>query len=340
MVEVGSMLANCMRNKRSKVANKELTVNLMGGLGNQLFQFTFGKFIEILHDSELYFDTSYPSLRTDSEGVPDIYEMGIIDLAQLKSQPKSSIQSRLQNVAIRKSTSDNFSSRVQREIVRLALVGFSTTKSPSACEVPRVFISDDIGFCSYDFKAGNRNEYFLGYFQSYRFFENVILNDSLTRKAFENFVNREMGKWNHIRPESNVVAHIRRQDYRDSSFGLLSQKYYTNTLSSALRLSGKKKAFVISDEEPVALEKFLKPLSDRIEIIDTQDLSSAKVLGLLASFNYVIGANSTLSWWAATLGGLSKKNTVWFPSPWFKTGITPRYLFKDDWKLVSGDIWE
>lgn len=334
------MLLSYMRNASDKKLTKKLTVNLMGGLGNQLFQFTFGKVLQNLYQCELFFDISHPSLRTNLEGFPDICELGFLDRKQLVRQSQGVLLSKLRNLAIRVSTKDGFSERIQREVTRRILSAFLSSNFPLLGAIPRVFISNNVGFCTYNLNLAGKDEYIIGYFQSSRFFDTMILNDLETRQMFEDFVYKARKRWESLNPEQGVIMHIRRQDYTDSSFGLLSQSYYLECLKQALSVSKKQKAYVVSDETPDALVQFLMPMADRVEIIETQDMTSMEVLGLICSFGHIIGANSTLSWWAASLGSLSKENRAWFPNPWFKTGITPRNLFRLEWTLVSGNIWE
>jgi hypothetical protein len=167
-----------------------------------------------------------------------------------------------------------------------------------------------------------------------------MLNDSKTRSEFLNFVELGRNKWQHLSPGNSVIVHVRRKDYKETPFGLLSNNYYLDALTQASDLSNQGRVFAISDEELSDLKEFLKPISNQIEIIDTKEMSSADILSLISSFKFIVGANSTLSWWAASLGGLVENNMVWFPDPWFKSGRTPRHLFARNWNLVTGNLWE
>jgi hypothetical protein len=329
-----------MKSVKEKREDKRLIITLMGGLGNQLFQFTFGRFLQHIHGCELLFDISHKSLRTDSNGYPDIYEMGIIDKEQLLVPPYHFMREKLRNLGIRSSTRNDFASLIQREFTRHTLSAFFSHNFWRFEEPPLIFIANDIGFSPYNFKVSNRDEYVLGYFQTYRYFENLMLNDSKTRSEFLNFVELGRNKWQHLSPGNSVIVHVRRKDYKETPFGLLSNNYYLDALTQASDLSNQGRVFAISDEELSDLKEFLKPISNQIEIIDTKEMSSADILSLISSFKFIVGANSTLSWWAASLGGLVENNMVWFPDPWFKSGRTPRHLFARNWNLVTGNLWE
>src|ERR1700739_114630 len=82
-----------------------ILVRLMGGLGNQMFQYALGRRLSLLHKTDLFIDTSFLDKLSPTH-VKREYELGIFDLPvsiaeadvlnKFESIRKSSIKSRLQ----------------------------------------------------------------------------------------------------------------------------------------------------------------------------------------------------------------------------------------------------
>jgi hypothetical protein len=149
------------------------------------------------------------------------------------------------------------------------------------------------------------NVCFKGYYQSYKYFIDYIKN-------INNLLNVE------FRQTSNnkCAIHIRRGDYLNypNVYEILDVDYYYE----AMNFIGRECDFYIfTNDISWCLNKFKK---DNIHIIDEPD--PVKSLYQLASFNKIIIANSTFSWWAAFLNNNDK--IVVSPNKWFK----PEYLKK------------
>lgn len=157
-----------------------------------------------------------------------------------------------------------------------------------------------------------------GYFQ--RFNENQIrtaiplLNSYLQEVA----INSDVFNRHKILNEKYQVIHIRRGDYSESKFGLLHFSFYFHSLAENLPL------VVCTDDTSLAseIESYFQP-----EVIFSPDNSSAwESIAVISNASYIIGSNSTFSWWASVVGA-SRGATVIAPEPWFQDLSCPPYNF-------------
>jgi len=150
----------------------------------------------------------------------------------------------------------------------------------------------------------------------------------------------ESQNWNHLDPLNSAIIHVRRSDYASESFGLLSANYYNKTIAHVNKERNVKRIFLVSDENSEYLQEFITSLHFELTYLETSNLSSKSLLGLMVQFGTIIGANSSLSWWAASAGELCGVKKVYLPKPWFKSGYTPSTLIRHQWKEISEEIWE
>jgi hypothetical protein len=162
-----------------------------------------------------------------------------------------------------------------------------------------------------------------GYFQTYKYLENLSKNPVQAALSLKNT--------NYSKKESSEVAiNIRRGDYQalKQTFGMLSNQYYLNAIDRLKQIVKPSRIVIFSNDIEAAesLAKEIGPLGSVFRS-DFHD-SDAAILIALSRFNYVVTANSSFSWWAASL---NNKKTVVYPKPWFRTLEEPKDLIPPDW---------
>jgi len=323
-----------MKNKFSK------EICLMGGLGNQLFQFAYGRYISRYGLDDLILDTSHSSTRKSKGHLPDICEVLGMETFYIKNRSFGKIGSKARNLAIRSSTNNLFRARVGRAVSRQVL-GFSLNHSSNFTRGRiELNLAKDLGDDKEELTISNKNVYFIGYCQTEKYFSKILSEDELMKKKWSEFVLRSSDRWKNLAPRESAILHIRRGDYKSSNFGVLSAEYYRSALDLAKKTKGFSRIYAVSDESSRELSGELKEISKDIEFIESADLGPASVLGLIAQFKVIVGANSSLSWWAAALGGIVQESRVIFPQPWFQKTASPRNLLLPKWVTVGGDIWK
>lgn len=171
-----------------------------------------------------------------------------------------------------------------------------------------------------------------GYFQSWRYFhaiqpavrDSLLSQMNLTEKARETWDGGSEGNW--------IGVHVRRSDYEKVGVMALPGKdYYSKAIALAKNSTEAKKVFVFSDD--ILAARNVVPFADRYfgpEVIST----AGDVLNLLSRSRALIGANSSLSWWAAFLSQDSQTTKI-FPANWFSdSSIDCSDLLLPTWKTI------
>ena len=125
-------------------------------------------------------------------------------------------------------------------------------------------------------------------------------------------------------------------DYRlESSFGLLNQKYYQESVNELWGSGDFKSVWVFSDEIDEA-RRYLQDMKiSEIRYIPDVANSSAQTLeAMRLGQGYVIG-NSSFSWWAAKLSNNSNAKVI-APTPWFIGQDEPSELIPPNWTRRMG----
>jgi hypothetical protein len=132
--------------------------------------------------------------------------------------------------------------------------------------------------------------------------------------------------------EHPLGLHVRLGDYATMPGGqALDFGYYERALSAASAQMGTPPVWVFTDD-PIHLRR-LTQIPTHWRVVDTPDSSNAaESLILFSRLDGYIVANSTFSWWGATLG--NKPQRTWRPEPWFSYG-TPSHLIPEDWIPIS-----
>jgi len=165
-----------------------------------------------------------------------------------------------------------------------------------------------------------RNVYLMGYWQSYKYFQNIhpLLQKELL--PIEGLDKHHQTYLNAINDGSSTMLHVRRGDYvqlRSAAeiHNVVDLNYYQRAMRYALERDPSTRFFVFSDDLQWA--KSHLPYTERLVLIEPQlrgdDVIQELVL-MRSCQNHII-ANSSLSWWGAWLADQSS-GFVLTPSRW------------------------
>jgi len=162
-------------------------------------------------------------------------------------------------------------------------------------------------------KAPNSIRYAKGYFQKQKNVESIF--DSV-RKEIIPLVDRILpGIRQKFDLASNyTVVHVRRGDYEAAEFtptiiGTLSDEYFVRGMHG---LDSSKLILLTENREDVTdLVIKLNPLL----VLDRLDTTPWETLTLMYGASFLLGCNSSLSWWGARLCS-ARGGQVWLPSQW------------------------
>ncbi len=161
------------------------------------------------------------------------------------------------------------------------------------------------------------NLYFVGYFQSEKYFQHKRA-ELLNTFDFPELDRRNMPYLNEIMAvENSVSVHIRRGDYLKPSVleyhGVLPDAYYTKALNHIVERYSDIRLFVFSDDQDYA--KSLFGDSDKVIYIQGNESSAWQDMALMTKCRHHIIANSSFSWWGAWLStelGITVAPQNWF----------------------------
>ena len=187
-------------------------------------------------------------------------------------------------------------------------------------------IATDNGY--FDFKFRPQGNLFIGYFQSnFWIFQDSTL-ERLRKIELKN--NAEIAALlNQKKSVTALCVHIRLGDYRkEANFGILSSKYYEESLENILTATNFDEIWLFSDEPLSAIEKIPEKFRKIVWVVP--NLSAAQTLELMRHGSSYIIANSSFSWWGAMLSKCSNP-TIVAPDKWFKNLDDPALLIPQSW---------
>jgi len=261
----------------------------MGGLGNQMFQYAFGKALENKIGKDVLFDNSW-----------------------FRESKKYVVNDKGENshgIVMRDYALNIFNLNIS----------FANASEVANCKNK---ISEKEGFI-YDKNLLENKEstYFTGYFQNENYFKDI------KNKIYKEFTFPEIPKtdkynqeWlNKIKKsENSVFIHIRRGDYLKIKGSTLSNNYY-NKAVKYIKTRVKNPSFFVFCQNCYEYIKNEFNIDDSFEFIDglnSENNEDWKDLIRMKECKHGIIANSTFSWWAAWLGKSNLEGIVIAPTPW------------------------
>jgi hypothetical protein len=279
----------------------------MGGLGNQLFEYSFAlataqkNNAKVLLDIEEYKDAHTKKYLRD-------FELG---------KYFSNIETNL--VDIKQISKLSFMKFIICKKMFSAVQLFENFFKKNNEKIFQFFKFWGMNFCEH----GNgiaplmkkKVEYAYGFFQNVGYV-NLILDELKSSIKFndESLSNVASNFLRQIRQSKNtVMIHIRRGDYVDISWPLCSREYYVNAIKIIKQMLEKDLAiFVFSDDIKKAKELIG---IDYDNVVWIENTSTCEDLYLMSQCEHFIIANSTFSWWGQKLSERQNKIVI-APDKW------------------------
>lgn len=296
------------------MSSRAVWVKLDGGLGNQMFQYAFGRMLADSKGCDLVLDAS--GLGHALVGVtPRVYAMRPFNLrAKIYSEaPKIS----------------NFQLKLLRRIPLLAgWVGVYSEKG-------------------HDYDPGAVSEngfYWVGYWQSHKYLQ------ASPRKLFEDFspqlpLSDSACKFiKGLNPSTAVMLHVRRGDYvklasAAQHHGVMSLDYYKKAVNQCLLEVPDASLYIFSDDIEWCRNASLVNHASRVTYVESDSRRGDwEDLWMMSHCGHHIIANSSFSWWAAWLADQRygvRERKVWAPQRWFLTeDVNLEDRFPAHWRVL------
>lgn len=283
-----------------------ISVLLKGGLGNQLFQYSFGMASAIEYGVDLTLcdhlarssshDYVLGSFNIDANFRKSFY------LPYAKSESK-------------------FSQQVNKLM-------------------PWINLENDL---VYDSKLihNSLKRLSIGYFQSAKYFDKYrkqLLSNLTLKHALQ--CNIESAIQTDTRDETSVAVHIRRGDFltepgASKVHGFVGEKYYINAaqlIASRLNLTGNTPLFLVFSDDPIWAANFFGQSPYRFRLVSSDKFNAAQELYLMSKCSHNVLANSSFSWWGSYLNSNRDKVTV-APKRWYADNRA-HSIHMDGWDLL------
>lgn len=268
-------------------------VRLMGGLGNQLFQYGFGVWLEKQKQKKTLYDNRFGFVGDDYGRLYCLDSIiKNINLADIKDIPVVAKNRQI--------------FRIVRKFRIFSKTIFCENKS-----------------YKYDYEGIKNSSayYFSGYWQNLNYLESI--RDNITeavkiqqpshdyQKAVQRFRERPFTAI-HVRRQHGVYASGKKEKKSVNQYGACGMEYYENALKIIGRNSGP--CLVFGDDVRWFKEN-AKECDKFIYVEDNYKLKDYEEMLLMAKAEHYIIPNSTFSWWAAWLGQ-KKSSIVIRPQSW------------------------
>ena len=284
----------------SKASKEIRIVKLCGGLGNQMFQYAYGKSLEHKLQEKVLFDVSwykYLNKKKNEKLTKREYGLGIFNLK----------------------------------------ISFPTKKQLKKCNnktfEKKSYIYDE------ELLQNKGSSYYVGYFQNEKYFKDIKDNIKKiytfpkihdTDKFNQQWINKIKNVKN------SVFIHIRRADYIYLDGWVLSMDYYKKAIEYIKKNVENPTFFIFCYQCKDYVEEQFK-LDDTIQFIgETNSINNEnwKDMVLMKECKYAVIANSSFSWWAAWLGRANEEGIVIAPSPFIKNNDE---IICDNWIKINSN---
>lgn len=283
-------------------------VQLSGGLGNQLFQYSFGVHLHQIQKEEIYYLYNHDANVTPRS----------LELHQLGISPKLINSVQLNELQYE----SNKLIRHLRE--KTGLANYLKLREDSGTEITQ--------------NQDPRHQIYIGYWQDYRYVQSSqpqllksLQKTSLSPRS-QNFLSS-------VEQNTSVAIHIRRGDYVTNSkvsqvLKALPLSYYITAIELLKRKITQPHFYVFSNDAQWVHQHFPKYIDYDYVDWNTGSYSYQDMI-LMSKCSHQIIANSSFSWWGAWLGK-KQDQIVISPRQWFapETDIDTKDLIPNDWYQI------
>jgi len=289
-----------------------IIIRLIGGLGNQMFQYALGRRIAYARNISLKLDTS------GFKGYK-LHDYSLKHLNIIEDIVSSEELDRLKNPkgisGFIKKRLERFIPYYKHFIVKQKFFHFD----------PNILKARD-------------NVYLIGHWASEKYFKEI---ESIIRKEFvvktpPDKKNKRMIK--KIKETNSVSLHVRRKDFISNKttyahHGVCPLDYYKEAVK-LISSKVKKPVFFVFSDDPKWAKDNIKPGLKTFHLDYNGRSKNYEDLRLMSHCKHNITANSTFSWWGAWLNK-NKRKIVITPKQWFnKSKRSLEDLLPQDWLRV------
>lgn len=281
-------------------------VKLSGGLGNQLFQYEYGKYLAQKYNDQVSYDASFYNLQnqgpTDKRNLElnkfniDINLVDENEFPFLKLEAKDLLRYIIESLILRKYKFYN------------------------------IFYESKYSFISRFLSLFFKNSVHIGYWQNLNYLSNL----KYTLNANQPRINDSIRK--KIIASNSVSIGVRRGDFVKLGEIVCDENYYKNAINIINRLPVEHTYFIFSDD--IDWCKSNLKITNKHFFVDANKDTPFENMELMSLCNHNIISNSTYDWWGATLNE-NKNKVVVCPKYWTpKSNEIKKEIIPDQWVKI------
>jgi len=283
-----------------------LIVRICGGLGNQMFQYAFGRYLSFKHNKDLLIDASFFKNKNSNR------EIGI---SKLNVHCKISLDAY--------KTQKYFKNPTINKYFNYFLLNFNIYSESKVSNFKKDLLKKNKG-------------YFDGYWQTEKYF--YPIRDILIEEFKPKHISLEIIDLIHkIQNTNSISLHIRKADYlyviNSGIYANCSTSYYMNSINLMLNKFSNAVFYIFTDDLNW-VNNNLNFTNIKHEFVSKDPIED---LYIMSKCKHNIISNSTFSWWSAWLNEYSKKVVI-APLFWFTEKSQISYnIVPDSWIRIANE---
>lgn len=295
---------------------KSISVVLMGGLGNQMFQYAFAEALAYKRSTEIILDCRYLNSRCWRPNFTyRRFDLDVFDHSfKLVDKPNYL-------------PGEFYFRMIKWRIYKQISVKFGFKKSKTVVE-DSFFYDDNL--------LARTGEEYVGYFQSYRYFDLVkdkVKNTFIVKKSdllLDSRYRMEILNCN------SVCLNVRRTDFVDSILGVPDILFYKTAVKMIIQRITNPRFFIFSDDIEWCIRNLGFIKNATIVSHNYAGRKFSNYFNLMCCCKHFIIPNSSFAWWAAYLSNSDNKKVI-VPRGWHKyLGVNgDKDIVPDDWDKVE-----
>ncbi|HUC80441.1 MAG TPA: alpha-1,2-fucosyltransferase [Flavisolibacter sp.] len=291
-----------------------IILKMMGGMGNQMFQYAFGRYLAHKHQTELKFDLSYLNERPkDGNRVIRDFDLDIFKIKGSFADPEL------------------VKAFVGRTGIPIADKVLQKVLGPKKSHM----IERDLHFLP-DFFAAPDNVYLEGYFASEKYFAPVkkMIAEEFTVK--EPLGAKAASLLQEVQGRNSVCVNIRRGDFvTNPTHNICGLDYYAAAEKTMLEKGSDFHFYVFSDDVEWCKENLQFSVPTTFVTHEYKGNKFQDYFRLMSSCQHFIIPNSSFAWWATYLNTKQDKIVI-APSRWLNMpGFTTDDILPASWMKIS-----
>lgn len=297
-------------------------VRVSGGIGNQLFQYAFGRATAELTSDNVYFDISWF----------DTYDRYQLRLPEFGLEPAIATRDQIFDIFPLGDLGMRAGKQLSQRLPTLAstMLNYTKERHPDSfaigLDIPRWWTYHPA------IQESSGDMYYDGYWQCEAYFSNIT-NELQRDLSIDLPTSDEVQRLiEMIERGPSISVHFRRGDYVDTG-NQLPLEYYYAAISRMEERHDDCTFFLFSDDIDWVKDEFELGTNTSYTFVDTD--SPISDMALMSRCDHHIIANSTFSWWGAWLNS-DQESVVIVPSKWFKWKNTGDFdLVPKRWTILD-----